>query len=277
MVNKSLPASSQSVVFTADNTATFTTGSGTGTGTTTITADGTGKATAYLKSSAVGPVNVSLTAGGVLRNYVVNFLSPEADNVFVINSYNNHVLADGASVTTIVATVNKNLKGSKNVTFKADNGAIFSAGSGETTLNPDASGVVTAYLKSSTIGEAHVSLTCGGITRNITINFDRAFPDMILLSSATALTSGAGNSIPITITLSKNTGTPSGGFLFNYNAVDINGNNIGIFSNQTASSSTGGATVSYSGGSSTYKGVVTITASLQLNPSIKASTNILIN
>lgn len=274
VVNKKLPVAAQTVTFTADNGATFSNN----TPTTAATADASGNAIAYLKKSTEGPVHVTLSSGGATRSVSVTFVAPNADNIFTIAPFTDNIMADGVSTMVLAAVVNKNLPlAAQTVSFTADNSATFSNGNPTNSATADASGNAIAYLKKSVEGPVHVTMTSGGATRNLMVNFIRSVPDNIMLTNNPTLTSGFNNNLTITITLLKNVGKPATGYLFVYNATDSNGNTIGVFSNGTASDANGGATVNFTTGSSTYKGVVKITIALQQNPGISQTTSILVN
>ncbi|QKJ32821.1 hypothetical protein HQ865_24715 [Mucilaginibacter mali] len=274
VINKSLPATAQSIVFTADNSATFSNN----TGTITIPADATGNAIAYLKKSAEGPVHVTMTDLGVTRSITVNFIAPNADNIFTIAPFIDNIMADGVSTMVLTAAVNKKLPvASQTVTFTADNGATFSNGNPSVTATADAAGNAITYLKKTVEGPVHVTMASGGATRSLTVNFTRAVPDNMLLTNNPAMTSGFGNNLSINISLLKTIGKPATGYLFSYNATDSSGNLLGIFSNGTASDANGAATVNFTTGNSPYKGIVKITIALQQYPAISQTTTVLVN
>ncbi|QTE36494.1 hypothetical protein J3L18_25705 [Mucilaginibacter gossypii] len=273
-VNKKLPVASQVITFTADNSATFSNN----TGTMTITADGAGNAIAYLKKATEGSVHVTMTGLGVSRNLTVNFVAPTADNVFTIASFTDNVMADGVSTMVLTAAVNKKLPlSAQTVTFTADNSATYSNGNPTATATADAAGNATVYLKKSVEGPVHVTMASGSVTRSLTVNFTRSVPDNMLLSNNPSVSSGFGNNLAISISLQKNIGKPAAGYQFVYSATDSGGNQIGVFSNGTASDANGAATVNFTTGNSAYKGIVKIIIALQQNPAISQVTSVLVN
>ncbi|MEA5259189.1 hypothetical protein VB264_15440 [Arcicella aquatica] len=273
-INKSLPTSAQSVVFAADNGATFSNN----TSNITVPADGAGNAIAYLKKAAEGPVHVTMTGLGVTRNLTVNFVAPNADNVFTISPFTDNIMADGVSAMTLTAAVNKRLPVvSQIIAFTADNSATFSNNTGNMTINADGAGNAIAYLKKTAEGPVHVTMTGLGITRSLTVNFTRSVPDNMLLTNNPSVSSGFGNNLVINISLQKNIGKPATGYLFVYSATDSDGNPVGVFSNGTASDANGVASVNFTTGSSTYKGIVNITIALRQNPGISQTTSVLVN
>jgi hypothetical protein len=245
----------------------------------TVSANANGQAIAYIKSAAIGTATVKATVQTTYSaTKTIHFNTPNADSIFTIGPYTDSIMADGASTMIFKAAINKNLPAAgQSVTLTADNGATFSNGNATVTVNADGTGNATAYLKTSTIGPVHVVLSDGNVTRNLTVNFVVSLPDYMLLNAQPSLASGFGNSLPIKITLMKNIGKPSLGFLFNCTAVDNIGNSIGVFSNQTASDMNGSATVNFTTGNSTYKGMVRITIAVQQDLSVNASINVLIN
>jgi hypothetical protein len=272
VVNKNLLITTQSVVFTADG-GTF----GNGTATVTLTADSTGRVAAYLKNTVVGPVHVLLTNNGVTQVVTVNFVTPNPATIFTLNPVSGTAPADGVSTIMISAVVNANLLiRPQTVAFAAD-GGTFGNGTENVTVSADPNGNVAAYLKSTVAAPVHVALTSNNVTQNVTVTFVQALPDTILLSAAPTLTAGYANTLPISITLARPTGTVSAGLALSYNAMDSSGNTIGVFSNGTLSSATGTASVSFTTGNSPYMGTIYITVSLTQNTKIHTTIPIVVN
>lgn len=249
----------------------------------TITAsvNSAGQATAAIKSAVIGSATIKAAIAGqtsysVLKS--VNFTAPDPNSIFTVAPFVDNIMADGSSETVLTAVVTKTLpSGAQSVVFTADNGALFSNGTSTTTATADASGNATAYLHSSTIGPVHVTMFDDNVTRNQTVNFARSVPDYMLLNALPSLAVGFGNSLSIAVSLTKATGKPSPGYLFTCTAVDSSNNLIGLFSSQPASDANGSATLTFTTGTSTYKGIVKITIALQQYPNINSSINVLVN
>ena len=257
----------RAITFTTDN-GTFTNGLAT----ITVTADNSGNATTAIKGTVVATATVKATVQTTFVAFkTVNFVAPDPTTIFKINPITGGVPADGVTTVTIGAVVNKALLfTSQSVIFTAD-GGTFGNGTATITQVVDPSGNAIAYLKSTTFGTYHVSLSNNGVIQTVPVSFVKAVPDFMLLSASTSLASGYANTLAISIALKRNIGTPSPNFLLNYNAVDVNGIGTGIFSSGTASDANGNATVNFTMGNSTYKGPVTITISLQQDPPVEST------
>jgi len=239
--------------------------------------DMAGNANAYIKGDVVGTATITVTGSSTLTaTKVVVFTQPTADQIFKIETVTDNVASDGVSTIMIPVLMNKDLPAlAKKVTFSANVGTFQVAS--PAVISADADGKLTGYLKHTVPGPVYVSLSAGGVTRNLTVNFVKANPDFILLTGNVSLAHGLNNSLSLAISLKRSIGNPNADFLFDYKATDDSGAEIGIFSNGSASNASGGATVSFTAGETTYRGNVLITVSLRSNPAIKASHNLIIN
>jgi hypothetical protein len=240
-----------------------------------VIADANGKAVTFLKGNAVGTATIKIANQGYSANKAITFTVANPDNIFKTSTIIDNVAADGVSTILIAASINKNFGTSQKINFSTDVGS-FSNGLKTMDIIADQDGNVNGYLKSDAATAAHVSLSFGGINRNYTLNFVRAIPDYMLLTSANSLIAGIGNFVPITASLKRNIGKPGADFTFDYSATDVNGNPLGLFTNGKSSDANGEATVNYSAGNTTYKGPVKITISLKQYPLIKTSIDIVI-
>jgi hypothetical protein len=269
-INPATDADKRVIVFTTDF-GVFANNSST----ISIAADSNGNATTYLKSNTIGTATVTITNQNQSATKNVVFTAPDANNIFTFGVISDNIPADGVSLITLPVMVNTNIPvANRSVTFTTDLGTFTT---GTAAIPADPAGNVTAYLKSSVAGPAHIAATCNSITRYITVNFVPAIPDFLLLSANSTLTHGSANNMTIAIAARRNTGTPTPAFAFVYNAVDEDGNTIGSFTNGTLSNQTGDATVVYSAGNTTYQGNITITVALEDYPNISQSINVLIN
>jgi hypothetical protein len=262
-------------------TITFTTDYGTftnGQPTIVLNADQNGNATTAIKGTVVATATIKATIQTIFTaTKKIYFVAADPSMIFKVNPITDSIPSDGVSTIAIGAVVNKALLiTQQNMVFTTD-GGTFGNGTATITLAADSNGNATAYLKSSTFGTKHVSLVNNNVTQVVAVNFIKALPDTILLSALSVLGSGYNNSLAIGIVLKRNVGSVSPTFFFIYNATDNSGNQVGEFFNGTASDQNGNASVAFTMGNSTYKGLVTITVALQQNPAIKAMVNVLIN
>ena len=269
-INPNNDADKRTVVFTTD-LGTFSNNAQS----VSLIADANGKAVTYLKGTAAGTAMIKIVNQTYSANRVVNFTVANPDNIFKTATIIDNVAADGFSTILITASINKNFAAPQTMVFTTDVGT-FSNGQKTINITADPEGNINAYLKSDAATAAHVSLSFGGINRNYTLNFVRAIPDYMLLTSANSLIAGIGNFVPITASLKRNIGKPGADFTFEYSATDANGNPLGLFTNGKSSDASGEATVNYSAGNTTYKGPVKITISLKQQPLVKASVDIVI-
>jgi len=196
--------------------------------------------------------------------------------IFTVNPVATNVPADGVTTVAIGAKINTALLANpQNVVFTSG-GGTFGNGTATITQAADLNGNATVYLKSGMVGTFQVSINYDNLTQIVPVTFVPAPPDAIVLSAPpTLLDTNANNSLPITITLLRNIGTPSPGLLFNYTYTATG--SIGAlagFGSETASSTSGTTSTAsfvFSTGSPNYTGTVTITVSLLQNPAITSS------
>ncbi|WP_316847120.1 hypothetical protein [Pedobacter psychrodurus] len=263
--------SKRAIVFSTD-LGTF----GNNTPTVSIVADNSGNAVAYLKGAAMGVASVRISNEGNIATKVVNFTAPAPDNVFTVQPITDNVASDNVSNVVITAMVNKSMPlAAQKITFETDQGS-FSNGNKTIEVSADIDGKVVAYLKNDEPSAAHVGLSLAGINRKYTVNFIRALPDYIQLSSAATLASGPTSSLAVSITLKRNVGKPNADVALEYSATDSNGAVIGSFSNGTLSTAEGTASVNFNPGGSTYKGLVRITVWVKGLPSVKSTVEVML-
>ncbi len=272
-INPATDADKRIIVFTTD-LGTFVNNSNT----ISIAADPNGNASTYLKGNTVGTATVKIANQNQSVTKNVVFTAPDANTIFTLGTITDNIPADGVSQMVLPAHVNTNIPvANRTVTFTTDSGS-FTNGTATAVIAADPSGDLTAYLKSSSVGPAHISATSNSVTRYHTVNFVPAIPDFLLLTANSTLTHGSANSMTISIKAKRNTGTPTSGFAFTYGVIDQDGNSIGTFTNGTLSDQAGDATVVYTAGNAAEAGdVITITIALADHPNISKSINVLIN
>ncbi|WP_421939251.1 hypothetical protein [Pedobacter sp.] len=268
-INPATDPAKRIIVFTTD-LGTF----GNNTATVSLVADNSGNAVAYLKGATTGTASVRVANEGSIATKAVNFILPNADNLFTVQPITDNVASDNVSTVMITAMVNKSLPlSAQKISFETDQGS-FAAGGKTTEIAADLDGKVVAYLKSNEPLAAHIGLSLAGVTRRYTVNFIKALPDYIQLSAAATLSAASNSSLPVSITLKRNVGKPNADIALEYSATDINGVNIGTFSQGTLSTAEGTATVNFNSGTSGYKGLVRITVWVKGLPTVKSTVDV---
>lgn len=236
-----------------------------------------GKAIARLKSSNIGTATVTIKGSSTLSaSKIVVFIPSSPDQIFDIKNVVDQVPSDGVSVIAIPIELNKNLSpNERKVTF-ITSGGTFQTGNSNVELQFDVNGRATAFLKHNLRGQVFVSVTSGNVTKNLSLNFSESKPDFIFISGNSSLKNGLQNGVDLTINLKRNIGTPNSNFLFDYNAVDDAGKEIGVFFNGTPSGNDGKASVRFSTNNSSYTGKILVTISLKGYPEIKANHTLIV-
>ncbi|WEK34604.1 MAG: hypothetical protein P0Y53_19125 [Candidatus Pseudobacter hemicellulosilyticus] len=240
-----------------------------------VQANAEGLAQTYLKSDKAGRAIIRVTRGDFLLEDSVYFTAPDPEQLirFTPGSFPAGV-ADGATAIEIKAQINNKMPaGRRKVSFRTDGGS-FAAGStvNSVEIEPDASGLARVLLRSRQEGFSTVTVEHNGINRSAEVEFKKAMPDQLSVETPFTIQAGIASQVTVTAQLSRQTGLPSSGFEILYTAFTKDGAAIGLFKTQKASGADGKATVLYSAGNTTYRGPVTITATLKGNTAITAST-----
>jgi len=120
---------------------------------------------------------------------------------------------------------------------------------------------VTADLASpTTIGTGRVTATANNVSRQRTIDFVRALPNLITVSTGGTFEVKPSTSTGPTVTgtFLRNIGTVSEGTVATFRAVTSDGSAIGFFRDITTVSAAGTATATFLVGTTDYRGPVTI-------------------
>jgi hypothetical protein len=263
----------------ANRTVVFTTTSGTLDGGTAgtncnnlcrnVTADGNGIARIDLISSPqVGTAVVSAApagAAGIIASLTINFVAANPDETIRFVTAPDHAPADGATLTTFTVAISPSLPpGSRKVTFLTTAaGTSFAPGNMMSIqVDADAGGRASADLKSPlAITTGRVSATVNGVTREVSISFDRALPTSITVTADPPVAAAAAaTKIRVTATLRHDQGFATDGTVVTFEA-RTGGVPVGIFSNVTLTAN-GVATADFLPNTTT-PGTVTITVKAQ--------------
>lgn len=229
----------------ANRTVVFSTTSGTldggtaGTncnGCVNVVADGSGIARIDLISAQqVGTATVTATpvaAPGILATLTINFVAASPDDTLRFVAAPDHAPADGATLSTFTVAISPSLPAaSRQVTFAATAGTIVPPNP----VNADAGGQASVDLQSPrTITSGRVTATVNGVTREVSIRFERALPKLITVNANPAVAPAAtSTTIQITATLIRDQGIVTDGTVVTFRAALADGTPVGGFTNIT--------------------------------------------
>lgn len=261
----------------AKRTVVFSTSSGTFVGGTpgtncngcqTVPADGSGRATIDLVSSQqVGTAVVRAwpqDAPGITASLPISFGQAQPDQTIQFVAAPDRAPADGATISTFTVGVSPSLPaGSRTVTFQTTAGTFAPGNMTSVQVSADAGGRASADLVSpKQITTGRVTATVNGVTREASIRFERALPNVITASVdmpiATAATS---TKIKVTATLLRNVGMVGDGTVVTFRATKADGTQVGLFTNVTTTTN-GTATADFLP-NTTEAGTITITVGAQ--------------
>ena len=230
-----------------------------------VEADGNGRALIDLVSSQrVGTAVVTASpqsAPGVRVQMTISFVAAPPDETLQFVTAPERAPADGRTLTTFTVRVSPSIpQAARQVTFAAT-GANFSNGQPSITVNVDAGNQASADLQSPTaIGTSRVLATINGVTREVSVRFERALPDAIVVTAnPDSVPASATSKMTITATLLRDIGGVTDGTLVTFEA-ERNGTSVGRFTNITRTTN-GTATADFFPGTAT--GLVTVIAGAQ--------------
>lgn len=184
------------------------------------------------------------------KNYNVD--SKNSSNLFGVSVSKVSIPADATSTTQITVSFDKSVDSLKAATiFKTTTGIFTESGSNTLTASPkynydSAKLIISVKLKSpQNVDSATVSVTVGGFTKSITIQFIRAYPEMSKLTANTLVIKPKNNSegeVQFTNKISKTTGLPSLDNIVDMFVHDTLNNTIGSFRVYSNKSDASGAT-----------------------------------
>src|SRR6185503_18428716 len=235
-------------------------------------ANADGLAVVRLQSArAVGIARITATALNVSRTVDVAFTAVSVSDIITLAASETSLPSDGRSSARITATVAAGLPvARRTVTFRmtGTGGQFLPEGAATVTRDADSSGQARVVLQAdSKTGFARVVAEVDKTTSNdVTIQLVPALPDRVVLRSD-AVRLSSGNETQITAELRRNIGTVTEGTVVTFTATTNTGASIGAFRNVRTSNAQGDVTATFSLGTTTYLGPVTITASVAGGPS----------
>jgi len=257
--------SKRTVVFTTSNGTLDGGTPGTNcTGCRLVPADGSGRAVIDLVSSQlVGSAVVTASpqdAPGITASLAINFGPAAPNETLQFVAAPDRAPADGATLSTFTAGISPSLPpGSRNVTFQTTAGAFAPANTPTVQVSADAGNLASADLVSPRqITTARVSATVNGVTREASIRFERALPNVITAAVDLPIAPAeASTKIHVTATLLRNVGTVTDGTVVTFRAAREDGTSLGLFTNVTTT--TNGAAAADFLPNTTTPGTVKIT------------------
>ncbi len=256
----------RTIVFTASR-GTLVGGAAAAGGGQTVDADGTGRATIELRSSQQVETS-EVTAAvmqvpGLTRTLLISFVAADPNETIRFVSSPARAPADGATVSTFRVQVSAALPAGSMVSFAATAGKFAPENASPVSRPVDGSNTAAADLVSpEAIGSARVTATANNVTREATIQFDRALPDRITVSTQGKFQVKADNADTATVvaTFLRDIGQVTDATVATFRATDAAGQSVGFFRDVgTVSGATDRqATATFLAGSTTYRGRVTL-------------------
>ncbi len=240
-------------------------GSADASGQVAVAADVEGVATVELQSpQQVGSAVV--TAGvqnvpGLSRQLVISFVAADPDNLLRFTAAPTTAPADGATVSTFTVQLSPSYPFGTPVQFQSTAGLFQPENTAMVSRVASASYAVSADLASAaTIGSARVSATAQNVSRQATIAFQRALPDLVTVSTNGTLEAPATSSSGVTVvgTFLRDVGKVTPGTVATFRATTADGAPIGFFRDATTVGSDGTATATFVAGETPYRGRATL-------------------
>ena len=230
------------------------------------TADVGGQATVELQSGqqlgdAVVTASIKNVAG-VTRRLVISFVAANPDEVVRFVAAPATAPADGATISSFTVQLSPALSLGTPVQFKTTAGK-FQPGDVDTIPIPaNGSYTATADLKSaSTLGPARITATVQNVSREVVMEFRRALPDRIVVSTNNVFQVTPSTTAGVTVIgdLQRDIGRVTAGTVATFRATTEAGAAIGFFRDVAVVGSDGKATATFVTGETTYRGRVTLT------------------
>jgi len=233
-----------------------------------VAADASGRAVIDLVSSQrMGTAVVTASpegAPGVTASLAIRFGPAQPDDTLQFVTAPDRAPADGASLSTFTVGISPALPpGARNVTFQTTAGTFAPAGAASVQVAADAGGLASADLVSPRqITTARVTATVNGVSRETSIRFERALPNVITAAVDNPIAQAAASTkIHVTATLLRNVGTVTDGTVVTFRAAREDGTAVGLFTNVTTTMN-GMASADFLPNTTT-PGTVTITVGAQ--------------
>jgi hypothetical protein len=188
--------------------------------------------------------------------------------------------ADGATLLRVLALIPKEAASDRRtVVFSTSAGTFADGGQGTVAIIALDSVAETFLRAPRTSGPARVRAQLGTEIREVSVQFDTAYPARIDVEPKTfVLKAGVSNETTITASLRRNVGQVSPGVEIRFEAVRAdNGEPIGQFGTVPASGVEGTITARYTAGETTYRGLVVIRASTRDGRVVGEGTLTLVN
>ena len=245
-------------------------GTANATGQVPVAADSTGTASIELRSaqqvgSAVVTAQVQ-NATGVSRQITISFTAADPEAIIQFVAAPGRAPADGATTSTFTVQISPSLTIGSQVAFNATAGTWTPEGQASVTRTADGSYRASADLKSpTTISSGRVTVTVNNVSTQATINFERALPDIITVSSNGTFQVKPSTSSGVTIvaTFLRNIGNVTPGTVATFRAFTADGAAIGFFRDISTVGNDGMARATFLVGETTYRGAVTIIVGAQ--------------
>jgi hypothetical protein len=201
-------------------------------------------------------------AGGCLHNPTDYESGRTNAAVLTVGAVAASAPADGATLTAITASIPADARADRRTVAFSTTAGTFEGATREASVAADSSGQAVARLRAPLdTGEATVRVTAGGVTRVVTVRFDRAFPDTVLLdANPFGVRADAAHAVIVTATLRRGVGRPSRLTPVTFTATAPAGGEVGRFGPATLSDSTGVVTVRFTPGVTAYRGPVVLQA-----------------
>ncbi|HEY0744835.1 MAG TPA: hypothetical protein VGD40_25385 [Chryseosolibacter sp.] len=230
-----------------------------------------------LSSTVITPAIVGISSNErKYQDITLSFKVP-SPNFTLQGVSSGEVAADNSSTYKIEVTFSQFINLSDRTAELESDKGTFSNGTNKITVIANSDNKASAFIKSAESGNVVVKATYKNLlTQETSVNFVRAFPDKIHLTSPEfSLKAGLENQIAFTTRLTRDVGTPSFGFDVEYVALDTMKRTVGSFINETRSTAAGESTVSYSAGpaldknnNKTYRGKLKIISSMKLQHAV---------
>lgn len=252
-------------------TVTFSSSAGTLIGTASngvveVPADLSGLATIELRS-ALQVGDAVVTAGikgvdGLTRSLVISFVPANGDELIRFVAAPSSAPADGASTSAFTVRIAPSFPAGTMVKFQTSAGTFQPGDLTMIDATAAADFTASADLKSpASLGAARISATVGGLSRETTVNFTRALPNRITVSTngTFALPPSTSTGASVIGTFLRDLGKVTEGTVATFRATTDAGAAIGFFNDISTVKSDGTATATFLPGQTTYRGRVTIT------------------
>lgn len=231
-----------------------------------VQADSQGRATIELRSAQqVGEAVVTARVKqvtGLVRQIVIGFRPADPDSLIRFVAAPSTAPADGATLSAFTVELSPALPLGTAVQFQATLGVFAPESAASVSRTADGAFRATADLESpATLGTARVRATAGQVTREVTLQFHRALPDLITVATGGdfQVMANATDSVTVTGTFLRDLGQVTAGTVATFRASDTTGAAIGFFRDVTVIGADGRATAVFLPGTTAYRGRVTIT------------------